>query len=146
MYSRSGAHQYVNMTQHPLRVLVVDDSPDDAELIGRALSRGGFAAECVRVDTPTTVAAALKACERWDVVACDVRMPHLDAARVLAETHAAIPGVPIVVVAGAYPQELWHELGSGMVRSFISKDRLDTLPSTVRTLLQSAKARIHSSG
>jgi len=134
------------MTQHRLRVLVVDDSPDDAELIERALSRGGFAAECVRVDTPAAVAAALKACERWDVVACDVRMPQLDAARVLAETHAAIPDVPIVVVAGAYSQELWHELGSGMVRTFISKDRLDTLPSMVRTLLQSPEARIHSSG
>jgi CheY-like chemotaxis protein len=68
------------MLQRPLRMLIVDDSADDAELMSRALRQGGFAPECVRVDTADAVASALAEERGWDVIACDYRLPRLDAA------------------------------------------------------------------
>ncbi|MSP15332.1 MAG: hypothetical protein EXR73_01755 [Myxococcales bacterium] len=43
----------------PLRVLVVDDSPDDCELLLRRLRKEGYAPEHVRVDTADDLRAAL---------------------------------------------------------------------------------------
>ena len=45
----------------PIRVLLVEDSPDDAELTVRALRRGGLDPTYERVDTPEAMRAALSA-------------------------------------------------------------------------------------
>jgi hypothetical protein len=45
----------------PLRVLLVEDSPDDAELVMLELRRGGFRLEPVRVQTAAAMAEALAA-------------------------------------------------------------------------------------
>lgn len=100
--------------------LRVDDSRDDAWMMARALRRDGMIAECVRVDTLDAV-AALADDRGWDVVLCDHIMPRVDAARVLDTVHRTLPQVPIVLVCGYYPSELWHELGSGLVSEFLSK-------------------------
>ncbi len=62
----------------PLRVLVVEDSEDDAELILRTLRKGGFEFSATRVDTAVAMAAALRD-ERWDVVLSDHSMPGFSA-------------------------------------------------------------------
>ena len=124
------------MLQRPLRMLIVDDSADDAELMSRALRQGGFAPECVRVDTADAVASALAEERGWDVIACDYRLPRLDAARVLHTARAALPVVPILLVCGRYPPDLWHEIGSGLISQFVSKDRLAELPEVITALLR----------
>ena len=123
------------MASRPLRMLIVDDSADDAELIARALRQGGFAPEYVRVDTVAGVRSALAEERGWDVIACDYRLPSLDAARVLYTARAALPIVPILLVCGRYPPDLWHEMGSGLISRFVSKDRLAELPQIVASLL-----------
>ena len=123
------------MHKQALRVLIIDDSDDDARLIGRALHRAGFEIDWVRVDTGSEIAAALADERGWDVVVCDYLMPKLDATHALDAVHRAIPAVPVVLVCGAYPHHLWHELGSGLARRFVCKDRLAQLPDALRALL-----------
>ena len=55
------------MMGQPLRVLIVDDSAEDAELMVRALERGGRSVAHERVQTEAALASAL-AKPRWDVV------------------------------------------------------------------------------
>src|SRR5262245_28225635 len=54
----------------PLRILIVEDSPDDVELLVRELVRGGFAPSYHRVDTAFAMKNALSA-QPWDIVIAD---------------------------------------------------------------------------
>ena len=121
-----------------LRILIIDDSDDDAQLIVRALRTARIAVEPVRVDTYRALLAALADARGWDVVVCDHQMPGLDAARVLSLARSSMPTVPIVLVCGHYPMDLWHELGSGLATRFVCKNQLTDLPGTIREVLQAA--------
>jgi len=57
-----------------LRVLLVEDSTDDAALLLRELKRGGFDVSHERVDTGTAIEEALNRAE-FDVVISDHGMP-----------------------------------------------------------------------
>lgn len=121
-----------------LRVLIIDDSDDDAQLIVRALRTAGIEVDSVRVDTHPALTAALSDERGWDVIVCDHLMPGLDAARVMGLARTAMATVPILLVCGHYPMELWHELGSGLATRFVCKNQLTDLPGTIRALLQAA--------
>jgi CheY-like chemotaxis protein len=54
---------------HSLRLLIIDDSEADAELLVRHLGRGGYDLTFERVDTPTALNSALS--RPWDLVVCD---------------------------------------------------------------------------
>jgi two-component system, cell cycle sensor histidine kinase and response regulator CckA len=77
----------------PLRVLFVEDAPDDAELLLRELERGGYEVAWRRVDCGGSMQNALIR-EIWDLVVCDYSMPHfsgLDALHILRATGLDIP-------------------------------------------------------
>ena len=57
-----------------LRVLLIEDSEDDAELIVRELRRGNYAVGFERVDTEAAVLEAIDR-EAWELVICDFSMP-----------------------------------------------------------------------
>jgi len=61
-----------------LRVLIVDDSDDDAKLIIRQLRNGGYDPKWERVDTAEAMKTALES-QQWDVILCDYKMPRFSA-------------------------------------------------------------------
>ena len=69
----------------PLRLLLVEDSEDDAALLLRELRRGGFEVSHERVDTAAALISALDS-NKWDLVISDHSMPHfsgIDALHIL---------------------------------------------------------------
>ena len=58
----------------PLRVLIVEDSKDDALLLVNELRRGGFAPDYQQVDNPDEMTSALLDHE-WDLIITDHNMP-----------------------------------------------------------------------
>ena len=58
----------------PIHVLIVEDSPDDAQLLLMELSRGGFDPVAKRVETAEEMRAALVEGD-WDVVLSDYTLP-----------------------------------------------------------------------
>ncbi len=66
------------MDEKQLRILLVEDSEDDALLLLRELKRGGYAVEFERVQTRSAMKKAL-ASRQWDIVISDYRMPRFTA-------------------------------------------------------------------
>ena len=122
------------MSISPIRMLIVDDSCDDAELMVRALRRHGYGLEWLRVTGPEALRTALGSPLGWDLVVCDSTIPLFGAERILSMTQAFAPSLPILLVSGHAPIELAGVLETGVVRGFVSKDCLDDLPAAIDTL------------
>lgn len=124
------------MSDHPAprgdgarwRVLLVDDSRDDAELTELALRDGGLEFECRVLYREADLRAALPAFAP-QLVLCDVNLPAFSGAEALAIVRAHDPALPFVFVTGADP--LQPPGGDGLVL----KDALSTLPGVARALL-----------
>lgn len=125
----------------PLRVLFVEDRPDDAALLLIELRRVGFAVEHERVETAETMKAALEQKKRWDVVISDFSLPSFDALGALAVLHASGQDVPLIVASGTIGEEAAIESLRAGARDFIVKDRLARLGPAVQRELREAKSR-----
>src|SRR5512133_377932 len=61
-----------------LRILIIEDSDDDAQLVLREIRRLGYDVDYQRIEAPEALRSALAA-EPWDLVLCDYSLPHLNA-------------------------------------------------------------------
>ncbi len=85
-----------------LRILLVEDSADDAALVARALSRSGRELVCHRVETADAMLAALAESE-WDVVIGDFSLPQfsgLEALRLLRSKELDLPYILVSATVG----------------------------------------------
>src|SRR2546429_8821623 len=82
-----------------LRVLLVEDSETDAEILARELKRAGFTATCTRVQTAAEVAAALDR-GSWDIIVGDNSMPGFSGTETLALVGFPGPGISFNFVFG----------------------------------------------
>ena len=128
------------MPDTPLRVLIVEDSPADAELMLRELRRGGFAPIHERVDTAEAMRAAL-ARQMWDVVLSDFYLPSFDAPGALATLQGRGDDVPFIVVSGSVGEDTAVAVMRSGATDYIMKDRLQRLAPAVARALQDAAVR-----
>jgi diguanylate cyclase (GGDEF)-like protein/PAS domain S-box-containing protein len=123
-----------------VRVLVVDDSDDDAELVVRELRRAGWATEHERVDKQASLVDAIRE-RQWDLVVADYSLPQLDALQTLAVIAEHRPDVPCVVVSGRTGEEAAVETMQRGARDYVVKDRLGRLGPVVERVLADAEER-----
>jgi diguanylate cyclase (GGDEF)-like protein/PAS domain S-box-containing protein len=124
----------------PVRLLVVDDSDDDAELVVRELRRAGWAPEHVRVDKHAALVKAL-ASRDWDLVVADYSLPQLDALHTLETVGEHDPNLPCVVISGRTGEEAAVEVMQRGARDYVVKDRLARLGPVVERVLVGAEER-----
>src|SRR6059036_2212837 len=125
----------------PLRVLIVEDAPADAELIVRELRQGGFAPTHERVDSADSMRRALDR-QSWDVVLSDYSMPGFDAPSALALLQAYDPEVPFIVVSGSVGEDTAVAAMQAGATDYIMKDRLLRLaPAVTRAVADAAVRR-----
>ena len=75
----------------PLRVLIIEDSEEDAQLVLRELRRGGYEVEFERVETEVAMRAML--IERpWDLILSDYNLPKFNAPHALLRTQRSSAG------------------------------------------------------
>jgi signal transduction histidine kinase len=123
-----------------LRVLIVDDSADDATLVLRVLRAGGFEPSHRRVDTPEAMAEALDL-QAWDIVISDWKMPHFSAGAAFAAMSARNLDLPFIIVSGTIEEEAAIEALRAGAHDFMSKDRLARLATAVQRELREASLR-----
>src|SRR5688500_5936576 len=115
-----------------MRLLLVEDSEDDAALLVRELTRSGIAVDHRRVDNEADLEAALRE-ERWDAVITDYGLPGTDGAAVLRLLREHAFAGPIIAMSGSLSEEQLIEAMRGGAHDFIHKSRLARLgPALVR--------------
>lgn len=124
----------------PLRVLVVEDAEDDAELLLRALRRGGYDVTWERVETPAHFLAALDT-QPWDLIVADYSMPHFSglAALKLLQTHQS--DLPCIVVSGAMGEDVAVEVMKAGASDYLMKGNFARLIPAVERELREAGSR-----
>src|SRR6266849_5834113 len=125
----------------PLRLLLVEDSPDDAALVLRALKRGGYDPILERVDTPAATKAALLDPQGWDLVICDYRMPEFSAPAALALVHESGLDLPFFIVSGAIGEEAAVAVMKLGAHDYVMKGNLARLPAAIARELREAEDR-----
>lgn len=129
----------------PIRVLIVEDSEDDAFLLLREIRSGGYDPYFLRVDTPETMKSALSD-DNWDIVLIDHVMPHFSGPAALALLEDAGLDLPTIIVSGVIGEEAAVNAMRAGDRDYILKDRLNRLvPAIERELGELRRRKNHKS-
>ena len=126
-YRRGGTTNAPN--GRPLRLLLVEDSLEDAELIARALKRSGLSVSLEHVDEEGSFLEALAT--HPDAVIADYHLPRFSGERALALTRARDPDLPFIVVSGTIGEEMAVAVLRRGATDYLLKDRLAGLGEAV---------------
>ncbi|MCU1228321.1 MAG: hypothetical protein JWO97_1205 [Acidobacteria bacterium] len=125
----------------PLRILMLEDSDSDAELIQRALVRGGIVFELTRVQSEKPFRETLDSFAP-DIVLADYALPSFDGISALRIVRERDDCVPFILLSGTLGDERAVEALRLGATDYVLKDRLGRLPSAVERARQEAMATI----
>ncbi|MDD5344123.1 MAG: PAS domain S-box protein [Smithella sp.] len=123
-----------------LRVLIVDDSDDDAKLMIRQLRNGGYDPKWKRVETAETMKAALES-QQWDVILCDYKMPRFNSPAALKVLQDIKIDIPFIIVSGAIGEDTAVAAMKSGAHDFLMKDKLAKLVVAIEREIHEAKIR-----
>ena len=125
------------MNEQKLNLLILEDNPDDAELMVRELEKKGFVFEWKRVDTEKAFKEALS--EKPDIILSDYKLPSFDGMAAIKLHRKIAPDIPLIVVSDTIGEELTVECLKAGAMDYICKDRLSRLGHSVKRALKEAE-------
>ncbi len=123
-----------------LKLLLLEDSPIDAELIQAVLQEGGLKFTLTQVQRRDSFLAALQA-EPFDLILSDYSLPDFDGLSALAMAQQLCPRVPFLFVSATLGEELAIETLKSGATDYVLKQRLERLVPAVERALREAKER-----
>jgi PAS domain S-box-containing protein len=123
-----------------IRILIVEDSDDDARLAVRMLSQGGFEPTYRRVQDAETLIAAIGH-ERWDAVLSDFRLPSFSGVQALKVFRSFGLDIPFIFVSGTIGEETAVEAMKAGASDYVMKQNLARLVPALERELEQATIR-----
>jgi PAS domain S-box-containing protein len=123
-----------------LRLLLVEDSEADAEILARELKRAGFAVEFARVQTAAQVQAALDR-GSWDIIVGDNSMPGFSGREALEIVRSRGLDIPFIFVSGTMGEDLAASALEAGAGDALAKGDLRRLVPVIRRELREARDR-----
>ncbi len=123
----------------PLKVLMAEDDPLDAELFLRELRRAGFAPEIRRVDTEEAFVEGLQG--EVDLVVADHVLPEFGSRRALELLKASGRNLPLIVVSGKIGEDKAVEAIRLGATDYLIKGQFARLGHAVERALEVARLR-----
>lgn len=123
-----------------IKILMVEDTPTDAELALRELKRGGIQHQSRRVETEEELRHELIDFKP-DVVLSDFSMPHFDGLSALKVVRQEQPDIPFIFVSGRIGEELAIESLKLGASDYVIKTNLSRLPSAVARAMEHVEQR-----
>lgn len=123
----------------PLRVLILEDHVEDAELLAGELRRCGFDLQWKQAACEQEFLDSLS--ETWDLVLADFSLPQYNALQALKALRERGSTIQLVVVTGSVGEETAVECIKQGAVDYLLKDRLARLGSSVRQALEQKRVR-----
>jgi PAS domain S-box-containing protein len=123
-----------------LRVLLVEDSENDALLLERKLKKAGFAIDLRRVENASEMRKELEH-NGWDLVISDYVLPTFNGLEALNLLKKAGKDLPFIIVSGKIGEDTSVEAMRAGAHDYIMKNNLNRLVPAIKRELQDARVR-----
>lgn len=123
-----------------LRVLLVEDSKNDAMLVTRELKHGGFDPQVTRVQTEDEMRAAIND-RAYDIILSDWHLPNFSGLEAFSLTRELAVEVPFIIVSGVVGEETAIQAMQAGVQDYVMKDNLKRLVPAIQRELVDAEVR-----
>src|SRR3989442_1334638 len=123
-----------------LRILIVEDSEEDTQLLLHVLRSAAYDPAFERVDTPAAMSAALDR-QSWDLIVADFSMPQFNALAALELLNKKGLDLPFIIVSGTIGEEIAVTAMKNGARDYIMKGNLRRLVPAVQRGLSEAVQR-----
>jgi DNA-binding response OmpR family regulator len=123
-----------------LRILSLEDDPDDSELAKATLEAEGIACDVTRVDTQADFSRCLEH-GRFDLILADYTLPSFDGMSALKIAKEVSPEVPFIFVSGTLGEEVAIEALKLGATDYVFKTRLSRIVPSVHRALREAEER-----
>jgi HD-GYP domain-containing protein (c-di-GMP phosphodiesterase class II)/CheY-like chemotaxis protein len=127
----------------PLKVLLIEDSEDDSELVIRQIRKGGYDPQYLRIDSEPALRKALDE-QGWDIVLCDYSLPRFSGGEALKIFKKYSLEIPFIVISGNIGEEVAVEMMRGGASDYLMKDKLARLVPAIQRELEEFAVRRNS--
>src|SRR6187399_1687595 len=124
---------------HPVRLIVVEDMPMEAEIAIRQLESGGFTCSWKRVETESALRVALAEAQP-DIILSDFTLPGFDGISALEIAHELAPDIPFIFLSGTLGEERAIDALQRGACDYVLKTNMARLVPAVRRALNEAAA------
>lgn len=124
----------------PLRVLHLEDSVLDAELIRKNLADAGILCEFTRVETRKDYELALNK-GTFDLILTDYTLPSYDGLSALSVATEKCPDIPFIFVSGTIGEDRAIEALKRGAMDYVLKDKLSRLAPRLQRAMEEAEDR-----
>jgi len=124
----------------PLRVLIVEDSENDAELIMHELRHADYSLAAIRVESREAMDQALKN-HKWDLVLCDHAMPAFSSDKALELFNEYELDIPFIIVSGTIGEEHAVAAMRAGCNDYVMKNNIKRLVPAIQRELRDAEER-----
>ncbi len=121
-----------------VRVLHLEDDPNDAELVESALSEDGIDCNITRVMTESGFTKELQG-GVYDLILADYALPSFDGLAALALARSTTPDTPFILLSGTLGEERAVEALKAGATDYLLKDRMFRLGPSVRRALRESE-------
>ena len=128
------------MKDKSLRVLIIEDSENNALLLIRNLKKGGYNPVYERMETADAMKKALKE-KQWDIILCDYSLSKFNAPSAIAILKETNIDIPLIVITGAIGEETAAECMRLGAQDFIMKGNMSRLCPAIARELEDAEIR-----
>lgn len=121
-----------------LRILNLEDSALDSELLEHQLKFSGIDCHLKRVENERAFRDALES-ESYDLILCDYNLPTYNGIQATRLAAAIQPDTPVIIISGSIGEELAVECMHVGAADYVLKQRPERFPIAVRRAVESAK-------